>query len=107
MLEPLAPPHPALAAQHIDRRLVRLVLMSLRAAAGRDRQQLHMDRLRAHGVGGNGGRVVEPLLADERLAGGDSAAVRQFLGHSALLRLSTYAPSQPSPMKGEEVPAAA
>src|SRR5208282_4686265 len=72
--EPLAVPHANFPAEHMERRLVRLVLMRFGAGAGRYRKHLHMDSPRPDRFGGDRGSVGKALLADERFARAQAAA---------------------------------
>ena len=79
ILEPLAVPHADFAAEHMERRLVRLVLVRLGPSAGRNREKLHVDRRGADRLGGNRRRVGKTLLADERFACPQAGADRRLL----------------------------
>jgi hypothetical protein len=100
VLELLPVIHAHLSAQHVERRLVRFVLVRLGASAGRDGEQLHMDGRRACGLGGNRSRVGEALLADERFAraqanAGGGTFGGHAIGHDGLLAGS---PRRPVPI---------
>ena len=68
MFELLAVPHADLAAQHVDRGLVMLMLVRLRPCARRDRSGAAYGCPCADRLCGDGGSVGKTLLADERLA---------------------------------------
>ena len=112
VLERLAVIHAHLAAQHVKRRLVRLVLVGLGASARRDGQKLHVDGRRARGLGGNRSRVGEALLADERLAraqanAGDGTFGGHAIRHGSLSAGSTRARrSAPAGLPRRSEPAA-
>src|SRR3954471_2218232 len=67
LLEPLAIIHPGFAAEHVDRSLMRLVLMRFRPPARWNGEQLHVDARCAHSLRGDGRSAGKTLLADIRL----------------------------------------
>jgi len=69
VLKTLAVPDVRGAAQRVDRSLMGRVLMHKGAAAGRNREKLHVDCLRANRLRRNADSVLQTLFADERLAG--------------------------------------
>ena len=76
MLELIAVPHGAYAAQHVDRALVGGVFVGLGAASGRYGEQLHVDGLGANRFRGDGRGIHEALFALERFARADKPAGR-------------------------------
>ena len=74
LLEHFAVPGSGLAGQHVDRRLVRCVLVRLAPHAGRHGEDLHVQRPGADRFGRDRRSVSEPLFADEGFAGADDGA---------------------------------
>ncbi len=65
-----------LALEHVDRRLVGLVVVRLGLGARRHDEEVHADRLRAGQLGRDTGEIVEPLLAVIGRAAPDHLAFR-------------------------------
>ena len=72
--EALAPPELAVPADRVDRRLVRLVAVRLRAAAGRDRQRVQAEPLRADRLRRDARGVRQALPSLVALAAADDPA---------------------------------
>src|SRR5208283_600553 len=83
VFEPLAIIGRRFARDHVDRRLVRDMLMRLGARAGRDREKLEIDARGADALRGNAGLEAEPLLAGDVVTGANMRA-----GYGLFLRFA-------------------
>src|SRR5688572_3555042 len=79
MLEVRPVPERGTALEHVDRRLVVLVVVRLRLGARRHHEEVHADALRARALRRNAHEVIEPLLAV--IAPGAAAADHLALLH--------------------------
>src|SRR5688572_33189779 len=116
MLEVRPVPERGTALEHVDRRLVLLVVVRLRLGARRHHEEVHADALRARALRGNAHEVIEPLpavIAPGRPAAADHLALlhgrfpRQIVATLSTARapLNPNAPAtSPAAMPGTSLP---